>query len=233
MYIRITVNGTNSTAFEDWIFHYLRSEGIQGATCSYCDTTIGGAPETLKMVNGVIFPYHFNCAHNFDLEIEENKQNHLYANKNYVKGFLAALLGALLASIPWAFAYYIGWFVGWLGYLIGFAAKKGYELAGGKVGKGKIAIVIGVTVVGVVFAQLLGDGAMINAEIVKGTFAGYTQSEILTVMYRLFTEIPEYLTEFIKNIAIGLFFAFLGIFSILKNIKTETSIAIPKVFDVE
>lgn len=137
--------------------------------------------------------------------------------KTYFAGLLGALLGALVGAIPWAIAYYFGWFVGWLGFLIGFCTVKGYELFKGKNGLPKVFIVIAAIIIGVILGQLMGDFLTLWMMINKGELDWATYADIPYIYYLALTLDPDILGEILRSLALGLVFAVLGVWKMIKD----------------
>jgi len=136
---------------------------------------------------------------------------------NLLLGLVGAILGALVGAIPWAIVSYFGWFVAWLGFLIGFCAAKGYDLLGGRQGKVKAFIIIVATIIGVAFGQIASDVIAIWQMIARGELPGLAYGQIPKLYITLIKEVPEFLIETIKNFAIGLVFAGLGMWQMIKS----------------
>ena len=156
--------------------------------------------------------------------IEKEKQEKefakLYIQKynslsdKYILGFVGALLGGLVGAIPWAIVSSTGWFVAWLGYVIAIAASKGYDLMKVKVSMKKIWFVAVSVVVGVFAGQIMSDMISIALD-----------GEVSGMFWYIFAYYMENLGEYISinasNLILGLIFAALGGFSVLKGIQKE------------
>jgi len=142
--------------------------------------------------------------------------------KNYGSGAIGAFLGGLIGSIPWAFVYHMGYFVAWLGLLIGFLAKKGYELLGGKKGVGKIWIVCGATVFGVTLGNVLPDFYEFAKLIDSGEIQGATYWDIPS-LYKNWVSYNGLWPAIFKNLALGLLFGGLGLSSLFKEMAAEVN----------
>ena len=133
---------------------------------------------------------------------------------NYVLGFIGALLGGLVGAIPWAIVSSAGWFVAWLGYVIAIAASKGYDLMKVKAKMIKIWFVAIAVIVSVFAGQIMSD--MISVA---------TDSELNGMFMYVFEyfvdNFAEYLSINAVNLVLGLVFAVIGGFSVLKEIKQE------------
>lgn len=144
-------------------------------------------------------------------------QKHNSMSDNYALGFIGALLGGLVGAIPWAIVSSMGWFVAWLGYVIAIAASKGYDLMKVKVSMKKMWFVAIAVIIGVFAGQIMSD--MISIA-VDSEFDG-----MFWYVFAYFAEnFGEYLSINAANLFLGLVFAALGGFSVLKEIKKETAI---------
>ena len=122
----------------------------------------------------------------------------------------------MIGAIPWIIVYSFGWFVAILGYVIGFCAVQGYDLLGGKqVAKGKAIIVITFAVLGVIVSQIFGDLLMLVQAYASGDIDAPLWS-ILIIVPLLFTDL-EFVRDSFINLGLGLAFAGLGVFTILRS----------------
>lgn len=159
----------------------------------------------------------------FEKERQEREIARAYLQKynslstNYVLGFIGALLGGLVAAIPWAIVSSAGWFVAWLGYLIAIAASKGYDLMRVRVSMKKIYFVAVSVVIGVFAGQIMSDVISIAMDDELGGMTGM----IFSYFVRNF---GEYLSINASNLLLGLLFAALGGFSVLRDIKKENAV---------
>ena len=135
---------------------------------------------------------------------------------SYLSGFAGALVGSVLGGIVWAVVLNFGYVASIIGYLIGWLAEKGYTLLKGKNGKGKIVILIFMAVLGVAIGTI---GAQI-IEMVKlisnGEMPGLTYGDIPLWITELLKD-SEYVGYMVKDLGLGLIFAFLGCFSFLRS----------------
>ena len=144
-------------------------------------------------------------------------QKHNSLSDNAVLGLVGALLGGLVGAIPWAIVSSLGWFVAWLGYVIAIAASKGYDLMKVKVGIKKIWFVGIAVVVGVFAGQIMSD--MLSIAFDKEISWAFSQ------IFAYYAEnFGEYLSLNAVNLVLGLLFAALGGFRVLKEIKAETAL---------
>ena len=198
----------------------LRENGAIGdGFCTACGNNIEiGEAHNVVLINGIAHRVHSACASGLGQRAEMEKEVYENEEKNLGKGILGALLGAVAGGIVWAVAYYFGWFFALIGVLIAFLAKKGYELLGGKVCKAKTIIVLVATAFGAIFGQVAGDFVAIGIEILD---MGYTVLDIPFFYAYILAEDSEALTATLTNLGLGLLFAMLGGFGILRKTHSE------------
>lgn len=212
------------SAFFDWFFPLLaKYSATPAGICPECGMPISGAGKWL-LTNGVARHMHESCAAKLQERIshEEGKAAE-EAPGSYGSGFLGALLGGLLGAIPWALLYLAGRVAAVLGLLIGWLSEKGYCKLGGKNGKGKALILIAAVIISVCVGTLLGEWLGAAKLVFQGEAYGFGYGDILPLMFALFTEDAEYRSLMLKNIILGLFFAALGIFVIVRKSIQSTS----------
>jgi len=152
-----------------------------------------------------------------DLELEN-------ADKSYLPGILGAIAGAIVGAIPWAIVYSLGWFVGWLGLLIGFCAAKGYDICKGKQKKPKALIIVLAIILGVAAGQVMGDFIEMGKELAADEFGyyalfGITYKDIPSFYFEYITEYTgDFIAESMPNFLLGLLFAGLGCWALVKDI---------------
>lgn len=136
-----------------------------------------------------------------------------------VAGATGALLGGLVGSIPWIIVGYMGLFVGFLGFVIGLAAKKGYELLGGAPGKAKRPIIIAAVILSVLlssyFTSVIGVYSILAGQ------PGAVGSAFLITL-SLYMD-PSFLGEIAFDLILGLLFAMLGCRGMFRELKQEGS----------
>ena len=116
----------------------------------------------------------------------------------------------------------IGYFAAVIGLLIGWLAEKGYTLFHGRRGKAKVAILILAVIFGVVLGTFVSQAIDVAKMIGSGEiYAEYGQ--IPALIFQVFGSSSQYRVEILANIGIGLLFAGLGTFTMLKNTHTEVS----------
>ena len=209
--------------FIDWLFPLLKQSGAEEANiCNECGGDLGSGG-TWTLINGIAYHFHDSCAEKVREEITaEVEENNRQDNGSYFTGAIGAVLGGLLGAIPWVVLLYLGYFASVVGFLIGWLANKGYELLRGKNGRGKIVILILVTLMVVIIGNLAVDVVVLAEMITSGELPGYTYGDILPSIFYMLQTDSEYLSATLVNLGMGLLFAFLGLGSILVKTYRET-----------
>lgn len=133
---------------------------------------------------------------------------------SYLKGALGALIGALIGALVWAVVYLLGVIAGIVGLLIGWLAIKGYDKMGGKQNKGKLVVLIVCIIIGV----LVGTYAGLIADVYKEVSDyGITVGQTVELVNEVIANDSEVQGEVIRDVLLGLVFAGLGVFSLLRN----------------
>ncbi|NCC86995.1 MAG: hypothetical protein EOM05_03880 [Clostridia bacterium] len=196
-------------------------------SCSYCWESLFEGDNKAVLICGKVFSMHSACVRKYEDEVRENAEA-AKNEGNVLKGIIGATIGAIVGAIPWAVAFYFGWFVGWLGFLIGIAAQKGYELFKGRETKVKGVVILIVSLLIVVFAEY-------STYLFSWWYEFSTDPEL--VVYNLsFTEIFHFLNSSIAedaeikrtvigDILMGWLFAGLGVLSTIRQIFTKTTLA--------
>lgn len=141
---------------------------------------------------------------------------------SYATGAVGALLGALIGALVWGLVYSAGYMASLVGLAIGFLAEKGYTLLKGKRGKGKLAILIAVIVLGVLAGTGFGFGIMIVQELINVEGSMYTYADLPFLFIYLIQD-PEMALSLLKDTGLGLLFAGLGTFAMLRRTSKESS----------
>ena len=208
-------------AFVDSFCDGLDSFGAKGANhCSSCGQELYDSNAVPAVMNDVVYLLHESCM-NKDDETLNNIKEEKAKEGSTLLGSIGAFAGALLGSIPWAVAYYFGWFVGWFGFVIGIAAKKGYELLQGKESRAKGFIVTIATFIGTFFAESVALMVSMGVAWTQEGIDFYALDVVYSYFYALATD-PEILIGVLGEVALGLIFAVLGIWSVVKDIFKTT-----------
>lgn len=210
-------------AFLDWFLPLLRSFGASGVEiCPECGMPIDQG--RWAMVNGVAHHFHTGCASRVQLNLEQsNEQMASEDTGNYFSGLVGALLGSALGAVVWAIVLCIGYMASLVGLFIGFLAEKGYNLCKGKQGKGKIAILIVALIFGVLLGTFLAESYDLFTFINSGAAPGWQVSDIPGVIIYFFLMDAEYRVPVLINMVMGLFFAALGAYTLIRQAGRNVS----------
>lgn len=205
-------------AFIDVICNKLSACEVPGQNyCGHCGQPIDSALSAQEvMVGGAVCQMHDGCASSVERDMAVAWEE-AQSQGNMVTGIIGAILGGIVGMIPWAVASYFGWYVGWLGFLIGFAAKKGYELLKGKECKAKAIVIIIVSVLCVVLAAFAGYMFLFMSEF------NLTFMESAELFFLVVSSDSAALGEVLGNLALGLLFAGLGVFDVVRGIFSANS----------
>ena len=177
-----------------------------------------------KLINGIAYHLHTECGSRVNRNINAADQAKKDSDTgNYVTGFIGAFLGAALGGIVWGLILLIGYVAAVVGLLVGFLAEKGYTLLKGKRGIGKVVILILAIIFGVVFGTIFSDAVALLME-------GASVGELPDIFNFAFHN-NDYIRTTVGNIVLGLIFAAIGVFSLLKATGKEVSDT--KVIDLE
>lgn len=209
--------------FFDWFFPLLDAAGATGANiCTQCGGALDDG-DCWKQLGGAAYHLHGRCAERMmEAAAAELQQSQLEDNGSYGSGFVGALLGGVLGSVVWGLVMTLGYLASVVGLLIGFLAERGYRLLHGRNGKGKLVILIVVIILSVILGTFLGEcGIVYRALQEEGLTPALSE---LPGFLALFIEIePAVKREVLANLGLGLLFALLGTYYILKRTHQETS----------
>lgn len=215
---------TRAEAFLNFFCPLLDEHHATGVhICPECggDITAG----CWKLINGIAYHLHTECGSRINRDINNADQAKKDSDTgNYVTGFIGAMLGAALGGIAWGLVLLIGYVASVVGLLIGFLAERGYTLLKGKRGIGKVIILILATIFGVVFGIFFSDAVTL---LMKPSVRFGDLSELFTLLFQN----DDYIRSTIGNIVLGLIFAGLGVFGLLRATGKEVSDT--KVIDLE
>lgn len=206
-------------AFIEWFFPLIARYSAQPANvCTHCGKEISIG--CWKLIDGVAYNLHDECAREVQEQIESEKEQ--VKSGSYLMGAVGALLGTLLGAALWALVWVMGYVASLVGFVIGWLAEKGYELLRGKQGRGKLVILLVCVVLGVLLGTAAGEAASLTVAIADGEIPEMTYADIVWVLIALLAE-GEYVRSILGNIAIGLLFAALGVFGLMRRTKREVS----------
>ncbi len=190
--------------------------------CPECGMILTGG--SWKLVNGIAVYIHGACGERLKSLVQTENDDRL-CKGSYLSGAAGAFLGALGGGVVWALIMLLGYISAWIGLLIGFLAEKCYTLFKGKKGVGKVIILI----FAVIFGVLVGNVGSEIIAIIREFGCGVKDSFL--ILLAATAEIPDVRSTLIKNIALGLLFAGLGVVGLLVNTKHEVTGA--KFIDLE
>ena len=210
-------------AFLEFFLPMLEQAGaVKANICPECGCeVIGGC---WKLVGGVAYYMHTACADKVCREIsEEEEQEKQERTGNYFTGLIGALLGSAIGAVLWSVILYFGYVTSLVGLVIGFLAEKGYNLFRGKQGKGKIVILILAILLGVLVGNFGADVITLVQMISAGELEGFVYGDIPMLILVILLEDSEYMMATLSNIGMGLLFAGLGVWGLLRRANAEVS----------
>ncbi|WP_294562852.1 hypothetical protein [uncultured Traorella sp.] len=138
---------------------------------------------------------------------------------NIVSGIFGALIGGLIAAIPWIAAYvFLNLLSSLAAILIAMGAYAGYKKLNGTVNKGTVWIIGIITLVIVTVA---------NFVIIPLIYLARDGFALNLTYYKWFFSSDELMTGMIKDYVISIIFAFIGVQSIMRNIRSDRGIEDP------
>lgn len=211
--------------FTDILCSKLTELGGLGADyCSSCKMPLDSASAVKASMNNTVYLLHEGCF-NKDNENFTMAKETVALKGSVAKGIVGAILGAAIGAIPWAIAYYYGWFVALLGLVIGLAAKKGYELLGGKESRAKGVVLIIATILGVFLGESMAIiYVMYSAYTTDPEYAAYSITLFDTVrayFLLLFTN-AELMSDVLPDVLLGVVFAALGMYQTVISVFKST-----------
>ena len=209
--------------FVNWFLPLLQQSGATGVQiCTSCGSEVVSGRWVL--INGIAYYMHDICAQKAAQEIEaENTKRKEEDTGSYLNGTLGALLGSVIGAVAWALVLNLGYVASLIGFLIGWLAEKGYNLLKGKQGKAKIAILIVAVILGVLLGNIGADVITLVGMISNGEMPGFGYGDIPNLIMVVFMTDGEYRSAVLGNIVMGLLFAGLGVFSLLRKAGREVA----------
>ncbi len=208
-------------AFIEWFYPLLKQAyATKCKICAECGQPIEKG--TWKLINGVAYPLHKDCAVQLQNTFIEEHQAELSEQKgSYLMGFIGAILGAAIGAALWAGVYYMGYMASIVGFVIGILAERGYNLFKGKKGGLKVAILIVLVIAGVVVGTLAGEWLTLYTMMQEGELIGYTAKDLLPLLIEIIEVEEEATAAVLKNIGTGVLFAALGVFALIRKTAKE------------
>lgn len=204
-------------AFLDWFLPLLHQFGASRYNiCSECGYEVTDGRWVL--IDEIAYFMHGGCADKVKREIlEDNTQRMEEDPGSYVSGALGAFGGAALGAVLWAIVLNLGYVASLVGLVIGWLAEKGYNLLKGKQGKAKIVVLILAIVFGVLVGTFGADAFTLIGMMNSGELPGFTYGDIPMFIIAMLVESPEYKSALLSNLAMGILFAGLGVFALLRQ----------------
>ncbi len=195
--------------------------------CMKCGADNDASTVPVMLSGEAVVPMHAACAdeHIAALEAAETAREAAKPAKrgNAFTGAVGAFIGAMLGAVVWTLIGMLGYIAGIVGWLIAFLSGKGYDLLGGKNGRIKIAVVI-VCIILAVAAGNCGVYAWQIHEVYAEAAADLMpweslipESEFFALMIPELAASSEFISEVARNMVMGLFFAALGCWTILRG----------------
>lgn len=159
------------------------------------------------------------CQNKLNQEYSEIKEKNSKGG-NYVSGTIGALLGAMIGSALWLLVSYLGYYASIVGLAMAFLGQAGYRLFRGRIQKGMPWIVLISVVIGILVANTIeiAIGLSQDPEIGISMF-----DALLVAPQAFFNTEMFYVGTVWKEVAVGLFFALLGSWNTIRNLRSETS----------
>lgn len=136
------------------------------------------------------------------------------AKNNYSSGFIGSLIGALIGSVLWVLFSSINFYVSFVGYVIAYAAFKGYAKMGGKLDKIGVIINIATIIFSIIAAQYLSQYISTAREYQGLSFETFAKAS---------TSI-QFWQAMLPRFALGIVFALLGCFQKIKRAMLGSSL---------
>ncbi len=178
-----------------------------------CDSC--GEPKMLEVftLNHSVSMFCDTCSNKILQAIDEKKKQ----PNNYLLGYLGSLVGALAGSIIWIVIGLFGFYASIAGYAIAYASFWGYNFLKGKNSKVGVFMNIANIVLALFFAEYVGFFIQFMKEF----------PELDLVSFFSLTPVllgdTEFLLPILPNLGLGLLFAGLGSFRIIKNTLDSAS----------
>lgn len=210
-------------AFLDWFLPLLKESSATGVNvCTECGCEVTSGRWVL--IDGIAHHMHDSCAQKAQHDIAEEEQTRKQADTgSYARGVLGALLGSAVGAVVWAIVLYMGYVASIVGLLIGWLAEKGYNLLRGKQGKAKVLILIIAIIFGVLLGTFAAEAIAVAEAIDAGQLGNLTYGDILPLIILVLIEDEEVASAIFGNVLMGLLFAGLGVFALLRKAGKDVS----------
>ncbi len=203
--------------------------------CMKCGLENDDTTAPVLMSGEAVVPMHAQCAKEYieAIDAAEAAKEAAKPQKraNPVLGAVGAFVGAMLGALVWAVVGMMGYIAAIIGWLIAFLSGKGYDLLGGKNGKAKIAIVIICVIIAVVVGNFATQIYFIHDAYVEAVAdlkpweQAIPESEFMQMCIPMLWQDSEVAPEFFGNIAMGLLFAALGCWTVLREFVNPAKVS--------
>jgi hypothetical protein len=214
----------------------LKEAGFVGAAhCDQCGEAMGAETGQLFVLNHCPLLVHPRCEDALKAQ-EESAQKELkteaFEKRSSLLAPVGALLGGLVGCIPWIVLYALGYVASLSAVLIALGANLGHKLFGGKEGKGRFVLVILLTLLLVPVANFGGAVAQLGYGIHTGELQqewGIAKEELTVADTLQIVEVvlsdpqgaSEFISTFLKDLAVAYLFAALGLWTVWRKLRTE------------
>lgn len=191
--------------------------------CAKCGEPNDSQSVPLQRFEDAVVPVHQTCAQEIVNAVNNRKQSQKAGAGKTLLGIIGAAVGALIGAALWTLVGIIGYVASIVGLAIAFLASKGYELLGGKPGTVKlitvIVCVILAVIVGTVGTEIYYLHDYYQEEVAKleAWEEAIPEMEFLAGTIPMLWEDAEVLGALAKDVLMGLFFAALGCFGLLRD----------------
>lgn len=138
----------------------LGAAGFAGAArCPHCDKPLQGDDAQLRVLGGMPYALHVDCADDFARQhAEKSPRTRKGDGKALSLAWLGALLGGVAGCIPWVLVGILGRAIPMLAVFIPFGIQYGHRLLGGRPGRARLALVVILSLVLVPLAGIAAGG---------------------------------------------------------------------------
>lgn len=214
----------------------LKDAGFVGAAyCDQCGEPIGEQNSELFVLNQNPILVHAGCADALRAEEEsyQREQKEAPAEKRPSPlAPLGALIGGLVGCIPWVILYTFWDGDPMMALVIAHGANLGHKLFGGKEGKGRLILVIVLTLLLVPVATFSGTVAQLAYGIHTGELqkewgvpkSAVTVEDALSIVQSTLSDgdaAAEFFSSSLKDLGVAYLFAALGLWSVWKKLRVE------------
>ncbi len=188
--------------FRKIFFAYIEGK-VYKNHCYVCDEELGEDEADIRLIDNIAYQVHASCVDKLEQMIAQHDKSYM-KDRTVKKGIGGAVAGAALGSLPWMLSQIAATFVvGFLGFVIGYAAKKGYEKTGGTSGGKKTLILALISSGFAAVTQLIGW--LIAFAVNRTAF----RANPFTVFVRVFTT-PDFLHEYVGTLLLCVWAIILG-----------------------